>query len=113
MQASNQALGSPSNRINMMAHYAAAGLELTVPATSHTIHALGLRAFAVEKARLLLFRVVLLAIDIGFVLTQARRWVFANVFGRKAAGFEDLLQKQVQELASDYGVELDDEAFSG
>lgn len=96
-----------------MAHYAAAGLELTVPVTSQTINALGLRAFAVEKARLLLFRVVLFAIDIGFALTQARRWVLANVFGRKADGFEDILQRQVQELASDYGVELDDEAFAG
>lgn len=114
MQANNQALGSPSNRINSMAHYAAAGLEMSIPTSSNTIQAIGLRAFAVEKARLILFRAVLFAIDIGFALTQARQWLLATVFGRKVDGFEDLLQKQVVDMAHDeFGIDLDESAFAG
>ncbi|KAM0791476.1 hypothetical protein ACM66B_005929 [Microbotryomycetes sp. NB124-2] len=112
MQANNQSLGSPSNRINANAHWAAAGLELSLPANSRTLRELGLRRFAVERARTVLFRLVLWAVDVGFAFTQFKQWI-VQLFGGKSEGFEDLLQRQVTELAAEVGVEIDDDAFMG
>ncbi|KAK4049505.1 hypothetical protein OIO90_005456 [Microbotryomycetes sp. JL221] len=112
MQANNQSLGSPSNRINANAHWAAAGLELSLPANSSTLQQVGLRRFAIEKARTVVFRLVLWAIDIGFAFTQFKQWL-VEMFGGKSEGFEDLLQRQVTEMAREVGVEIDDDAFMG
>ncbi|ORY56562.1 ABC1 family-domain-containing protein [Leucosporidium creatinivorum] len=114
MQSNNQALGSPSNRINSMAHWAVEGLKLDLTRPSQTLHSLGLRTFALEKARLLIFRVVLLVVDVGFAITQARQWLF-KVFGSKRQeDFETILQRQVSELAkNEFGVDIDESAFTG
>ncbi|KAK4701819.1 hypothetical protein P7C70_g4411, partial [Phenoliferia sp. Uapishka_3] len=113
-QANNQSLGSPTNRINMMAHWAADGLKLSLPASTQTLRSLGLVPFIRERAQLLLFRVALLTIDFGFFLTQVRQWVLAKTGSKKDEGFEDVLQRQVTELAkNEFGVELDEAAFSG
>lgn len=115
MQANNQALGSPSNRINISAHWAAEGLNHTPNSVAApTLKSLGLRSFVLEQARLVLFKVVLVFVDIGFAFTQVRQYLY-KVFGsNRKEGFEDILQRQVTELARDeLGVELDDSAFSG
>lgn len=107
MQANNQALGSPSNRINIIGHWAAEGQKLA------TRRAPTVRNFVVEQAQLALFRVVLFIVDAGFYLTVVRQRVL-ELFGRKNEGFEDLLARQVSDLARDeLGIELDDSAFIG
>ncbi|SCV72202.1 BQ2448_4896 [Microbotryum intermedium] len=117
MQANNQQLGSPSNRINSLAHWASAGLEYTSsssPRSSHTLQTVGLKTFAIETFRSLIFRVVLLFVDVGFALTQARQWFFKVVMKKDDEGFEDLLQRQISKMAKDeFGVDLDEEAFAG
>ncbi|KDE09314.1 ABC1 atypical protein kinase [Microbotryum lychnidis-dioicae p1A1 Lamole] len=117
MQANNQQLGSPSNRINSLAHWASAGLEYTASQSlrrSLTLKNVGLKTYAVETFRSLLFRVVLLFVDVGFALTQARQWFFKVVMKKDHEGFEDLLQRQISKMAKDeFGVELDEEAFAG
>lgn len=78
-----------------MAHWAVEGLKVNLSQTSHTLQTVGLRSFAIEKARLLIFRVVLLVVDVGFAITQARQWLF-KVFGSKRQeDFESILQRQV------------------
>lgn len=85
-----------------------------MPMTPHTIQELGLRPFLVFSAQNLLFRIVLFVVDVGFALTQARQWLF-KVFGSKRQeDFESILQRQVTEMAkNEFGVDIDDSAFTG
>ncbi|GAA6013806.1 hypothetical protein JCM10207_008198 [Rhodosporidiobolus poonsookiae] len=113
MQGNNQAVGSPSNRINILAHYAAKGLAQSSPSASRSLTAIGLRSYLSETFRLAVFRVVLFAVDVGFLFTRLRAW-FMERFGQKGEGLEDLLQRQVTDMArQEFGVELDDAAFAG
>ncbi|BGP16304.1 hypothetical protein JCM10213_006461 [Rhodosporidiobolus nylandii] len=113
MQGNNQAVGSPSNRINILAHYAAKGLAQSQPHSSRSILNVGLKNYLTDKFRLAVFQVVLLAVDVGFLFTRLRAW-FMELGGKKGQGMEDLLQKQVTDMArQEFGVELDDAAFAG
>lgn len=94
LQANNQAMGSPSNRINIHAHYAADGLAAFTPRASRSLSQIGLKTYAIEKFRLVIFRVVLFAVDLGFQFTRIRSWITEKM-GGKGEGLEDLLQRQV------------------
>ncbi|GAA97842.1 uncharacterized protein L969DRAFT_52271 [Mixia osmundae IAM 14324] len=112
-QANNQRLGSPSNRINILAHWAAVGVESTSKLSHQSLREMGLRTYANEKLRLWRFRLALVVIDIGFLLTKVRQWSYGAVRG-KQEGFEDLLARQVKDMAADtFGVEIDESAFTG
>lgn len=142
MQGNNQAVGSVTNRLAISAHWAATGLAISQPSSASSLRAVGLRSFAAEKLRLVVFRVVLVFIDIGFLLTRLRAW-WMETMGKKGEGLEDLLQKQVtvrprspslwdcsassfsclpltfahgprQDMArEEFGVEIGEEAFQG
>ncbi|GAA6034088.1 hypothetical protein JCM8097_000689 [Rhodosporidiobolus ruineniae] len=118
MQGNNQTVGSPTNRINILAHYAARGLAQTHHSyssslTQSLLHPSTLKTYLAESFRLAVFRVVLFAVDVGFVITRLRAWVMEWT-GRKGEGLEDLLQKQVTDMAErEFGVKLDDQAFIG
>jgi len=113
MQANNQTLGSPVNRINILAHWAVDGLADTSRSTQQATHPAGIRAWLHDQYNVWVFRSFLLIIDAGFLLTKARQAILA-LFGYKHEGFEDLLQKQITAMArDDLGVELDDAAFEG
>jgi hypothetical protein len=101
----NQAVGSVTNRINLLAHHAAKGLALhhsgpssSAPMTSlsliRSIHDVGLRSYLTDTFRLAVFKVVLFAVDVGFLVTRVRAWC-AEKMGKKGEGLEDLLQRQV------------------
>ncbi|GAA6023072.1 hypothetical protein JCM8202_004662 [Rhodotorula sphaerocarpa] len=111
MQGNNQSVGSVSNRINILAHWAAVGLAVSSPQQS--FKELGLKKFATEKLRIVVFKVVLVFIDLGFMFTRIRSW-WLEKLGKKGAGLEDLLQQQVTDMAKrEFGVEIGDEAFAG
>lgn len=124
VQAVNQGLGSPSNRINILAHWAAEGLKGTHPnntntldqRTLDTLHLAGRSPFSIwleEKRKLWTFKIVLIFIDFGFILSKIRQ-VWVRYVSGKEEGFEDLLQQQVSQMAKDeFGVEIDDSAFAG
>ncbi len=88
----DQAVGSPTNRINILAHHAAAGLALHTPSSSFSPHTL--KSYLSDKFRLAVFKVVLFAVDVGFLWTRVASWI-AERTGRKGEGLEDLLQRQV------------------
>ncbi|GAA5988452.1 hypothetical protein JCM11641_005348 [Rhodosporidiobolus odoratus] len=112
MQGNNQALGSPSNRINILAHYASQGLSRSSP-PARSLLQIGLKPYLADKFRLAVFKVVLFAVDVGFFVTRVRAW-FMERLGGRGEGLEDLLQKQVTDMArKEFGVELDDAAFAG
>lgn len=134
MQGNNQVLGSPTNRINIMAHGAAAGMVINPSGRTTLLSApVGLGGvvwqWVVEVVKLWKFRTMLVLVDVGFFLTQVRQWWIVHL-GRSAAasggggaasslhtareGFEDLLQRQLQDMAKEeFGVSLDDSAFMG
>lgn len=123
VQAVNQGLGSPSNRINILAYWASEGLRRTYPLdasidkyTRDTLQIESsnrLRTWFNEKRKLWTFQVVLFFIDVGFVLTKVRQ-VWLRVVRGREEGFEDLLQQQVNQMArEEFGMELDDNAFAG
>ncbi|KAB5594595.1 5-methyltetrahydropteroyltriglutamate homocysteine S-methyltransferase [Ceratobasidium theobromae] len=100
LQANNQSLGSPSNRLNITAHWAAAGYAQIVPPVSYgvsdTFHAF---------ISLLVFRLALSIVDLGFWFTRLRQWLYAPSWG-----FEDTLDKQFRDMArNELGVEIGDD----
>ncbi|KZO91033.1 ABC1-domain-containing protein [Calocera viscosa TUFC12733] len=116
MQANNQALGSPSNRINILAHWAVTGLANN-PQTK-TPHLASLRSLVFTPEALMgwvrrslqvwMFRLTVFLIDFTFLLTKIRQWFVQD------QGFEEMLQKQLTGMARDeLGIELDEDAFSG
>ena len=126
VQAVNQGLGSPSNRINILAHWAAEGLRRTNPLEAGNgldartlatlqIDSTGhpLLTWLAETRKLWTFKIVLIFIDAGFILSKIRQ-VWVRLVRGKEEGFEDLLQQQVSQMAKEeFGMELDDAAFAG
>lgn len=124
IQAVNQGLGSPTNRVNILAHWAAEGLRTTSPTsdllderTRSTLQLTSDRSalsiWLGEKRKLWTFKIVLVFIDLGFVLSKVRQYWIRFTTGREE-GFEDLLQRQITQMARDeFGVEVDDTAFAG
>lgn len=139
IQANNQTLGSPSNRINIMAHYASEGYAMTqLPPPSPFSFSFSsllnrssssttnsnqppvslqlFKSYFISKTQSFIFHFALFAIDVGFMLTRFRSFVLETCSsgGAKREGFEDLLQRQVSAMARDeLGIELGDEAFQG
>ncbi|KAH7343966.1 putative mitochondrion protein [Rhizoctonia solani] len=104
LQANNQSLGSPSNRLNITARWAAAGYAQTLPpaadGVSDKFHAV---------VSLVLFRLALSLVDLGFWFTRIRQWLYGPSWG-----FEDVLDQQFRDMArSELGVEIGDDAFNG
>ncbi|KAF8681603.1 ABC1 family [Rhizoctonia solani] len=104
LQANNQSLGSPSNRLNITARWAAAGYAQAVPSVtygiSNTFHAV---------VSLVVFRIALSVVDLGFWFTRVWQWLYGPAWG-----FEDVLDKQFRDMArSELGVEIGDDAFNG
>lgn len=92
-------LGSPTNRINILAAWANIGLETnnSLLAKRHqSLFQLGVRSYVVDRAQSLLFKFSMTIVDIGFKFNQLRQWVLENWMGSKnGEGFEDVLQRQV------------------
>lgn len=106
IQANNQSLGSPSNRLNITARWAAAGYAQTVPPVSY-----GVSDTFHSFISLVVFRLALSVVDLGFWLTRIRQWLYGPY---ASWGFEDVLDKQFRDMArSELGVEIGDEAFNG
>ncbi|EJU01669.1 ABC1-domain-containing protein [Dacryopinax primogenitus] len=120
MQANNQALGSPSNRINILAHWAVTGLATHPPvplpqgpaafALSHALFTPdALMRWVKRTLQVWMFGVTVFVIDLTFWVTRIRQW-----FSRDNDGFEELLQKQLTGMAKDdLGIDLDQDAFAG
>ncbi|KAG8697823.1 methionine-synthesizing 5- methyltetrahydropteroyltriglutamate--homocysteine methyltransferase, partial [Ceratobasidium sp. 395] len=100
LQANNQSLGSPSNRLNITAKWAAVGYAQTVPPVtsgfSNTFHSL---------LSLIVFRLALSVLDLGFLVTRVRQWLYGPSWG-----FEDVLDRQFKEMArNELGMEIGDD----
>lgn len=99
VQGNNQYLGSPVNRIKMMGEWASRSLfqdpnlpwqERLGNAWRHTI-----------------FKAVMTVSDIAFYFYKVRQWLGS---GR---GMEDAMEERMKEMASEYGIELQQGIFDG
>lgn len=128
IQANNQYLGSPVNRIKLTGMWASsavtrfeAGLETTaqLKAENRVLkqdvpQALRIRGVLSQCDRALralmreaVFRFVLFSSDLFFWITRIRQW--AGVGG----GMEDALEAQMKSVASGLGVQLNSSVFEG
>ncbi|KAN0060806.1 hypothetical protein ACQY0O_007465 [Thecaphora frezii] len=143
IQANNQVLGSPVNRLNILAkHAASALLSPTTPTLYHVFFpirpssspspsngsdqgvATRMREWCADRLEFLRFRSTLLLLDIAFWASGFSHWMLfllrhplMVVKGQRDAqqrGFEDDLEKSMRKMAKDeFGVELDEGAFIG
>lgn len=139
IQANNQVLGSPVNRLNILAKHAAAALIAntetpslyrvfrplrTTPSAG--MSTLGHRFAAWIKDRLdfVRFRTTLLVLDLAFIGSGASHWLryffrapVSALMGKSdpnKGGFEDDLEQSMRQMARhEFGVELDEGAFVG
>ncbi|CDZ98187.1 Predicted unusual protein kinase [Phaffia rhodozyma] len=115
LQAANQGLGSPSNRVNITAKWAAKGYALTSPTANQSIYQVGLSAYLRDLQQIWLFEATLKLIDIGFWTNKLYQWVTELVTGKTEGGLEERLQKQFEAMAKEeFGIDLDETAaFEG
>ena len=99
VQANNQRMGSPVNRVKQMGRWASASL--------YEDRALPWRERAVSAWRHVVFSTVLAMSDIVFYFFRLRQ-----MFGARA-GLEDQIEAHMKDVAKEYGVELQHEVFSG
>ncbi len=99
VQGNNQFLGSPVNRIKITGNWASRAL-VESPDLSWS-----------EKwanfGRHVIFKFVLFSSDVVFYTSKVRQWFG---FGR---GMEDDIERQMQHMAKDFGVELNHSVFEG
>ncbi|KAJ2966095.1 hypothetical protein NQ176_g10306 [Zarea fungicola] len=99
VQANNQYMGSPVNRIKIMGEWASRSLFLDVD--------LGWRARMHNAWRHLLFKAVMTASDVAFYVFKMRQWLGLG------GGMEDEMERRMKDMAQDFGIELQNEVFDG
>ncbi|KAB8071702.1 ABC1 family-domain-containing protein [Aspergillus leporis] len=99
VQANNQFLGSPVNRIKITGMWASRALVESPD--------LPLDEKIRNYGRHLLFRFVLFTSDLYFYFTKVRQFL------RLGGGMEDALEAQMQSMAKDMGVDLQQNVFEG
>ena len=109
VQANNQKLGSPVNRIGITARWASSSLanEAGQSYANKVINTLSHLRFIVTVNLL----------DLGFWAFEMKRWIqsgFGLRSGYASDGFEDEMQKNLKLMAKqNFGIEVNDQAFSG
>ncbi|KZV97486.1 ABC1-domain-containing protein [Exidia glandulosa HHB12029] len=110
LQGNNQVLGSPSNRVNLTAKWSAIGCRVSLPPVS-SIFTLGPKPLLSGIFELIVFRLSLSLIDLAFRFTRLQQW-WRGQSSRRGSGFEDLLDRQVRDMARhQLGVDMDDESL--
>ncbi|PWZ03230.1 ABC1-domain-containing protein [Testicularia cyperi] len=139
IQANNQVLGSPVNRLNILAKHAAAALIANTrtpsfyrvfrphptPSGQETASfGQRLSEWIRNRIEFLRFRSTLLVLDVAFIGSGISHWLsylfrapVSALLGRSdpnKGGFEDDLEQSMRKMARDeFGVELDEGAFVG
>ncbi|KAF8556700.1 ABC1-domain-containing protein [Imleria badia] len=105
VQGNNQVLGSPVNRIKITGYWASASLTTSTHLTW--------TERAKEYWHYLVFRGVMLSIDLVFWTSKVRQWV-RHMSGKSSVGFEDELERTMRGFAkSTFGIDVAPGAFEG
>lgn len=139
IQANNQVLGSPVNRLDILARHAAAAMISSTrtpslyrvfrpkpisPGTAHPAFGVRLSEWVKDRTDYLRFRSTLFVLNFAFIGSGVTHWIkfffkapLAALLGRsdpEVGGFEDDLEQSMRKMARDeFGVELDEGAFAG
>lgn len=99
VQANNQYLGSPVNRVKMMGEWASRSLfeDPNLPWSQRASNAW----------RHVLFKAVMSASDVAFYFFKLRQWLGIG------KGMEDEMEARMKDVAQDFGIELQNEVFTG
>ncbi|ORZ07137.1 ABC1 family-domain-containing protein [Absidia repens] len=101
VRGNNKMVGSPVNRLNIMASWAVRGLD------EHDHHH-GLQGLW----RRFVFRFTLCMMSISFWLIQLRQQTSKLLFGTTVHGFEDLVDDRMKEqMYLQYGIQIDENVF--
>lgn len=99
VQANNQYMGSPVNRIKIMGLWASRSL--------FEDRGMGFAARMRNMYRHFLFRLVMTASDVAFYALKVGQWLGLG------GGMEDVMEKRMKGMASDFGIELQNDVFDG
>ena len=99
VQANNQYMGSPVNRIKIMGEWASRSLFMDA--------SLGWRARTRNAWRHVLFKAVMTASDVAFYWFKVWQWLGLG------GGMEDVMEQRMKDMAQDMGIELQNDVFSG
>lgn len=124
VRANNRSLGSPVNRINIMANWAVSSLGNDWSVWSrHKVVATKSRipwpircvsSFVQSRVNYLFFRSTLWLSSMTFYASQLYQKLLWVLFGTKWAGFEGLTDKAMkQAIQEQFGLEVDDSVFEG
>ena len=103
VRANNKALGSPVNRINVMARWALHGLSKQTIKQSLTVDGLEssvtqkMRAYLYSTWRLWVFDCTLMAMSISFWLVRLRDRTNKLLYGSDSQGFEEVLDQKLKD----------------
>lgn len=125
VRANNRTLGSPVNRINIMADMAVAslGADWTVwnsPAFSR-MNSISKESFSVKlsnfifsRLRFLYFKFILWTSSLAFNITKGYQYFQYLVFGTESEGFEAIADAiAMKKIEKELGLKIDARAFSG
>ncbi|KAF8452178.1 ABC1 family-domain-containing protein [Boletus edulis BED1] len=105
VQGNNQVLGSPVNRIKITGYWASASLTTSTN--------LAWTERAKEYWHYLVFRGVMLSIDLAFWTSKVRQWI-RHMLGKSSIGFEDELERTMRGFAkSTFGIDVAPGTFEG
>jgi aarF domain-containing kinase len=123
VRANNRSLGSPVNRINIMAHMAVSnlGADWTVwnsPSfsrqTSSKSWSLQTSNFVFSRLRYLYFKIMLWTSSFAFNLTKVYQYAQYLIFGIESEGFEAIADAvAMKKIERELGLKIDARAFSG
>ncbi|KAF8317772.1 uncharacterized protein EI90DRAFT_3293460 [Cantharellus anzutake] len=122
LQANNQAMGSPVNRINILARRAAAGLLYSQPSDDREFDVMTRRQtraivlYTIQKyTSFLRFRFTLFLVDVAFHISNILTWLHNTDDDLKdsSEGFEDELEENLRDIArTQFGMQISEDAFS-
>ncbi|KAK7045931.1 hypothetical protein VNI00_006926 [Paramarasmius palmivorus] len=106
VQGNNQSFGSPVNRIKITGYWASRSLSRA--------HSLTFTQRIAEYMDHLVFKSVMLSLDVAFWTARFRQWVYARLFGVGVGSFEDELEKTMRGLMKgNMGIDVETGVFSG
>ncbi|RPB26564.1 hypothetical protein L211DRAFT_866438 [Terfezia boudieri ATCC MYA-4762] len=109
LQANNQLLGSPVNRLNILSLSASESLLPRNPNYFRT-RGLGLGGLVKSYLHYAIFRITLVLLDLGFLWVKVRSWIVGGGEG----GFEDEIEERLKRVArEEWGLEIGGGVFRG
>jgi aarF domain-containing kinase len=119
VRSNNKYLGSPVNRINMMALWAVQGIDWRIVNTTPMDEKPTTRAWwepvadrMYPVANYWSFRARLAVISVGFYVTRWVQRVTEWMTGRRALGFEDVLDRQMRDtMREKFGIVVTEKSF--